>query len=664
MKSVFHLIAILAVVSFFVTPFQQTLAQEKVSVEALEEQAFKQAAAYVSPSIVRILTTGGQDRVGRVLTGTGPTTGVVVSSDGYVISSAFNFASQPSSILVELPDERRFPARLVATDRARMLTLLKIEVENLAPAKAAEKTAFQVGQWAIALGRTFNNPQPSISVGIISALNRVWGRAVQTDAKVSPINYGGPLVNIEGKVIGILVPLSMKGNGATAGVEWYDSGIGFAIPMEDVYATLERLKTGKDLNPGLMGITMRGRDFLAGKPIIDLVRAGSPAEKAGIRKGDTIIEIDGKPIYRQAEVKQALGNKYADEKVRVALQRNKETIQAEVTLVGKLLAFESGFLGILPARNPSSRDDSAGVAIRYVYPDSPAAKAGLQPRDGIVRFNDSEVSTPESLTDLISRVRPGQNATLVYLRNNQEQTAQLTLAPIPNTIPRELLTSIILSPENPDDKKKSKAPKTGRITVDMPNYQQSYWAYIPDDYNSDYKYGLMVWIHPNGDTMEAEILDHWKLICQQRGLLLLAPKAKKVKAWNRDEAGFVKDAIAHFSETYSVDPRRTFLHGYGKGGEFTFHLAFKFREVFRGIAIVNATLRQPPPENHPDYRIQIHLAGSPGTPDYPAIRSLATRLREMKYPVSLTLIEEGNNGYPTGDILLEIGRWADSLDRL
>ena len=103
------------------------------SVEALEEQAFKQAAAYVSPSIVRILTTGGQDRIGRILTGTGPTTGVVVSADGYVISSAFNFASRPSSILVELPDERRFSARLVATDRARMLTLLKIDASGLIP---------------------------------------------------------------------------------------------------------------------------------------------------------------------------------------------------------------------------------------------------------------------------------------------------------------------------------------------------------------------------------------------------------------------------------------------------------------------------------------------------------------------------------------------------
>ena len=183
-----------------------------------------------------------------------------------------------------------------------------------------------------------------MSVGIVSALKRIWGRAVQTDAKVSPINYGGPLVDVEGKVIGILVPLSPKGTGATAGVEWYDSGIGFAIPMEDVYASLERLKTGKDLKPGLMGVIMRGRDFLAGKPIIDLVRAGSPAEIAGFKRGDVIVEIDGNPIRRQAEVKMALGNKYAGEKVSVIVERQGKTHRAEVTLVDQLIAYEPGFL--------------------------------------------------------------------------------------------------------------------------------------------------------------------------------------------------------------------------------------------------------------------------------------------------------------------------------
>ncbi|MFP6701468.1 MAG: trypsin-like peptidase domain-containing protein, partial [Planctomycetaceae bacterium] len=211
---------------------QQPVDQQ--SLEAREEQAFKEASAMVAPSVVRIQTVGGLDRVGRVLTGTAATTGVVVSADGYVISSAFNFASRPSSVLLTLADGRRFPARIIANDRSRMLTLLKIDVEGLKVPRVAPRDGFRVGQWAIAMGRTYESPLPNLSVGIISALNRIWGRALQTDAKISPANYGGPLVDIRGQVIGVLVPLSQRRPGQTAGVEWYDSGIGFAIPMADI----------------------------------------------------------------------------------------------------------------------------------------------------------------------------------------------------------------------------------------------------------------------------------------------------------------------------------------------------------------------------------------------------------------------------------------------
>ncbi|HTI51302.1 MAG TPA: hypothetical protein VL475_10135, partial [Planctomycetaceae bacterium] len=100
-----------------------------VDLEAQEEQAFRQAAGQVTPSLVRIETVGGLERVGQVLTGTGPTTGVVVSPDGYIISSAFNFASKPASILVTLFDGRRLPAVQVALDKVKMLTLLKVEAE-------------------------------------------------------------------------------------------------------------------------------------------------------------------------------------------------------------------------------------------------------------------------------------------------------------------------------------------------------------------------------------------------------------------------------------------------------------------------------------------------------------------------------------------------------
>ena len=110
-------------------------ADEKL--EALEESAFKQAAALVDPSLVRIETVGGLEQVGEVTLGTGPTSGLVVSEDGFVISSSFNFVSKPASILVTHADGRRFPAKLIASDKLKLLTLLKIEATGLTVAKPA-----------------------------------------------------------------------------------------------------------------------------------------------------------------------------------------------------------------------------------------------------------------------------------------------------------------------------------------------------------------------------------------------------------------------------------------------------------------------------------------------------------------------------------------------
>jgi S1-C subfamily serine protease len=188
---------------------------DKLKAEGLtEEQAMKAAVARVAPSVVRIETLGGLETVGNLLVGTGPTTGLIVSSDGYVISSAFNFINKPTQILVYLADGTRLPAQLAGRDDSRMLVLLKVPTSGLDVKKqlpvpaAAPVTEIRVGQWAIAVGRVFDGDQTNLSVGIISAVNRVWGKAVQTDAKISPANYGGPLVDLEGRVLGVLVPMA------------------------------------------------------------------------------------------------------------------------------------------------------------------------------------------------------------------------------------------------------------------------------------------------------------------------------------------------------------------------------------------------------------------------------------------------------------------------
>ena len=129
-------------------------------VEAEEEEAIRAAVANVAPSVVQIETVGGLEKVGQVLIGTGPTTGLVVDADGWILSSAFNFVQQPSSILVTLADGKRLPARRVATDHSRMLVLLKVESEAKLPVpESAPPDKVRVGQWAVAVGRTFSADQ-------------------------------------------------------------------------------------------------------------------------------------------------------------------------------------------------------------------------------------------------------------------------------------------------------------------------------------------------------------------------------------------------------------------------------------------------------------------------------------------------------------------------
>ena len=149
-----------------------------------------------------------------------------------------------------------------------MLVLLKVDAGQPLPLpEATPEKDIQVGWWAIALGRAFDVSQPNISVGIVSAVDRLSGRAVQTDAKVSPTNYGGPLVDIRGRVMGVLSPLSPQKSGEVSGVEWYDSGIGFAVPLEHINQILPRWKEG-DLKPGLVGVSLKAGDVYADAPVI------------------------------------------------------------------------------------------------------------------------------------------------------------------------------------------------------------------------------------------------------------------------------------------------------------------------------------------------------------------------------------------------------------
>ncbi len=629
--------------------------------ESLEEQAFREAAAMAAPSIARIETVGGLDVIHGLLTPSGPTTGVVVAADGWIITSSFNFASQPASILVTLPDGQHFPADVVANDYARSLTLLKIDADSLQPITPASAEDIQVGQWAIALGRTYDQPFPNISVGIVSAVGRIWGRAVQTDAKISPTNYGGPLVNVQGEAIGVLVPLDPQKSNETAGVEWYDSGIGFAIPMETITRVLGRLQEGEDLHPGRIGVTFGEQGLTAGRPLLDRVRPTSPGYKAGLRAGDVITHINDIATPRVPHVRHILGSKYAGEPITVTFLRDDAEQTIELTLVDELEAYTAPMLGILPSRVTLTGEDAAGAIVRLVLPGTPAEAAGLQRRDRIISVDGIPVTDVSELRQAIGHMQPDDAVELTVIREGNEESVSATLgemtAEVPDTLPS--------AAESADSDRGDEEVRVGRwVDALGEDESRAYWAYVPESYDPGQPRGLVVWLHPAGDTMESEVLKLWQPVCDRRGLILVGPKSSQPSGWTPADVDFVTDLVEEIREHYTIDPHRIAVHGYGDASPIVAVSAFRERDVFRGMSLVGAPLRVPPPEAHPDSPLQIQFMLGADDPALEATEASLESLRERKIPATLITIPDHGHAYPSAEWVDVIARWVDALDRI
>ncbi|MBX3436880.1 MAG: PDZ domain-containing protein [Planctomycetaceae bacterium] len=652
-----------AVVSITVMLMASTLVADE-RLEALEEQAFREAAALAEPSIVRIETVGGLDVLDGLITPSGPTTGVVVGADGWIITSSFNFASRPASILVTTPDGTRRAASVAATDEARMLTLLKVDASRLTPLAAAPLEEMRVGQWAIALGRTFDQPFPSISVGIVSALGRIWGRAIQTDAKTSPTNYGGPLLDVQGRALGIIVPLDPQKTDATAGVEWYDSGIGFAIPMEDIYAVLSRMQAGEQLKPGRMGLTFKDLGPTAGEPIVDRVRAGSPAYDAGLRAGDRITAVDGRVVSRVPHVRHLLGRKYAGDAIALTYMRDGSESAAQMTLVATLEPYEAPLLGILPERVPWAErtGETTGAGVRFVLPDSPAARSGIVRRDVVTKVDGDQIVDAAALRDAVSRHRPGDTVEIGIVRGGREETISVKLTAMSANVPADLPTEAVPAREPAAGEG---APKTGRWVDNLGgDPERSYWAYVPADYDPALPAGLVVWLHPAGDTMEADILRKWQAACDRRGIILVGPKTAQPSGWKPGDIAFVTDLVQELRERYAVDPLRIVVHAYGDAAPMASAVVFRNRETFRGLSLVGASLRAAPPESTPEFSLQFHILCGGNDPEREAAQKSAEALEELRFPVLFQRVEELGHEYPSAEALGGIAAWVDALDRI
>ena len=265
-------------------------------------------------SVVQIDTIGGVTPKGKSRS-TSPFSGTVVSKDGLILTASYNLLHEPASIFVRLPDDdgsdQRIVAEVVARDESRNVTLLKIDRSDLNPIRFANLDKVQAGQRVIAIGKSVSATEPNVSLGIVSAKDRIWSRATQTDAKISRLNYGGPLVGLDGNAVGILVPLSHSSPEVGAGDQWYDSGIGFAAKIDLESSSYKQLLAGKTIQRGLAGITFEGADENADPAKLSFCLPSSPAGKAGLKVGDTIVQADGQTIDYQGQFKHVIGPMYA-----------------------------------------------------------------------------------------------------------------------------------------------------------------------------------------------------------------------------------------------------------------------------------------------------------------------------------------------------------------
>jgi S1-C subfamily serine protease/predicted esterase len=661
----------------------------------LQQTAMKAAVARVAPSVVQIETSGGADVIGSgpgsIRRGTGPTTGLVVAADGYIISSAFNFANKPSAIFVTIPGHgERYVAKEIAHDHTRMLTLLKIDVKGLPVPTAAPKKDMQVGEWALALGRTWTslNTPPSVSVGIISAVGRIWGKAIQTDAKVSPVNYGGPLVDVQGRVLGVLVPASPRGQDETAGVEWYDSGIGFAIPLEDINSVLPRLKQGQELRKGLLGITLQSADIYGATPVIGSVAPDSAAQRAGIKPGDTVLEINGHPIVRQAQILHLLGEKYEGDTVSVKVRRGKKELAfANLKLAGSVTAFEHAFFGILPMRD----DPELGEEIRFVFPKSPAEDAGLKPGDRIQKWSIRDMpprpfSGRDELTALLNQLSAGTEIQLEVSRKESKktETVKVTLGlfseAVPDRLPEPATLKKALAPrktalppglrpgasetKKDDAKEEKKKPDTGLVKRTTTARDHEYRVYVPPDYDPNISYALVVWLHPSGKTKDRDtedVLAAWEDYCSDNHVIILCPKTDNA-TWLGSDTDFILEEIREVMAAYTIDHERIVAHGMGNGGEMAYYLGFNARDLIRGVAVSGAAFTQPK-DNVANQRLAFFLVAGSRDAAAPAMAETKTKLRERKFPVVYREVADMGRQYLDADILHDLVNWIDSLDR-
>lgn len=625
-------------------------------IEQLEQEALFAAASAAAPYVVKVEAIGGAEKVGRQLVSSAPTSGIIVDSDGFIASSAYAFVKDPNSILVQLPNGKRQRAEIVSRDHRFGLVLLKVEVdEPLDVPVPGNSSSIDVGQWAITVAKTLPSQDFNMSVGIVSAKDRVWGKSIQIDANVSPSNYGGALVGIDGQLNGIIVPMSPNSDEVMAGTEWYDSGIGFAVPLDRVMGQLERWKEG-DLHAGKMGIAMKSENLYGDEPVIGVCRPKSPAREADLRKGDRVVSANGVVVTSYAQLKHILGPMLAGETLALEIERGGDVLKKTIELTDKLEPYQHAFLGILPGVEGV---DEIGVPVRFVFPNSPADEAGIKAGDLLLQLNSEDVADEQAFRQALAAFEPTQEVEMKYSRDGEvQEVIKIALAEDNEVIPTSLPPRFDVG-DAPSDE----LPAIGKINVKLPEEVNDCVAYVPETYDPRFAHGLLVLLPLPGEKDINDLVREWREACNESRTILLVPQSRDERSWEPSETQFVRKTIENVRKDYEIDSDRIVVCGTDNSGAMAYLVGFTYRDLIRGVAAFNAGIPRSSPAiyNEPLQRLSIWVAGPKEGRDATRIESNVELLRKLKFPVTQTTTETEAFDDDSRQTML---RWMDTLDRL
>ena len=370
--------------------------------------------------------------------------GFIIDSDGSILTNN-HVVENASKIVVKLSDDQEYEAKVIGRDAKTDVAVIKINAKSALPAASfGDSDKLEVGEWVVAIGNPFGLDS-TVTSGIVSAKGRHIGQGpydnfIQTDASINPGNSGGPLINLRGEIIGINTAIFSRTGG--------NMGIGFAIPINLVKELLPQLRGKGKVTRGFLGVLIQkvtpeiadslGLDKAQGALVANVSKDG-PAEKAGVKVGDVIVEFDGNAVKDSGDLPIIVARTPVDKKVRMKVVRDKKELTLGVA-VGELKdeevvasAPEKGELGLTVQRltpqiaESLGLEKAEGVVVSAVEPGSAADDAGIRRGDVLMEIDRRPIRNLDEYRKSVAAIKKGRG--VLFLVRRGDSTLFLALKP-------------------------------------------------------------------------------------------------------------------------------------------------------------------------------------------------------------------------------------------